>query len=76
MSVRIPAAVQHAALLLLSALLLWVSEVIPSIDTLSPVVTAFLGAVISWAIGFIAPIISSYGVGSRPATPDVQPGQV
>lgn len=69
MFAKIPASVQHAALALVSALLTWAATDMSSWDF--PIgIKAVLAALVTWALGYLAPPVTNYGIGSRPVVHD------
>lgn len=65
MLTKIPPSVQHAILALVAALLTWASTEIHTWDL--PIgIKAILAALVAWAIGYLAPPVNTYGIGSRP----------
>lgn len=64
MFAKVPVSVQHAALLLVATLLTWGATDIDSFGL--PVgVKAVLSALLTFALGYLAPVVKSYGVGSQ-----------
>lgn len=58
-----PAQVRHLLLLVLAALLTGLAEILPSLN-LPATLLPFLGATITYALAWVTPLITSYGVGS------------
>jgi hypothetical protein len=59
----LPAQVRHLLLVVVAAFLTGLLEVLPSLS-LSPTVVPFVGAIITYALAWVTPFITSYGVGS------------
>lgn len=64
---NIPQSVQHAILVLLTALLTWAAQVVPTVDGIPVAWQAVISAVIAWIIGYLAPQIN-YGVVTKQPT--------
>lgn len=59
---KLPAEVRHFILMLISALVAWGIESIPSFD-LSPAVAGLAGVVLTQIAAFLTPLTRQYGVG-------------
>jgi hypothetical protein len=59
---KLPAEVRHFTLMLISALLAWGIDSVPSFD-LNPAVAGFIGVILTQILAFVTPLTRQYGIG-------------
>lgn len=72
----LPPAVRHAIFALIAALLMWLQDALPRLDTLPEILKAVIAMAITAALAFVTPLTRQYGVGAPPRAVDTGEGRL